>query len=94
MFEIMNLVEIIVLNRSVPTIKDCCNLGGYLTFFGGSMGKEYLKYKRYAHFDKKMSIKKAKRLLKCDDTIKKHGFFPFIHYSIESKKLETVNNKV
>lgn len=58
------------------------------------MGKEYLKYKRYAHFDKKMSIKKAKRLLKCDDTIKEHGFFPFIHYSIESKKLETVNNKV
>lgn len=58
------------------------------------MGKEYLKYKRYAHFDKKMSVKKAKRLLKCDDTIKEHGFFPFIHYSIESKKLETVNNKV
>lgn len=28
------LVEIIISDRSVPTNKDCCNPGGYLTFGG------------------------------------------------------------
>lgn len=57
------------------------------------MKKEYLKYKKYAHFDRRMSVKKAKAILKKEDTIKKHGFFPFIHYSKKYKKLEVVNNK-
>lgn len=54
----------------------------------------YLKYKKYAHFDKKMSINKAKQLLKNEETIKKHGFYPFIHFQIKSKKLEKINNKI
>lgn len=54
----------------------------------------YLKYKKYAHFDKKMSINKAKQLLKNEETIKKHGFYPFIHFKIKSKKLEKINNKI
>lgn len=58
------------------------------------MKKEYLKYKNYAHFDKKMSVKKAKQKLCNDDIIKNHGFFPFIHYTMKSKKLESVNGKI
>ncbi len=58
------------------------------------MVKEYLKYKKYPHFDKKMSVNKARKLLKNENVIKEHGFFPFIHYTIESKKLEKVHNKV
>lgn len=58
------------------------------------MTKEYLKYKKYAHFDKKMSIKKFKRLLLTDDIISKHGFFPFIHYQIKSKKLDKTKEKL
>ena len=87
------LVEIIISDRSVPTNKDCCNPGGYLTF-GGKMVKEYLKYKKYPHFDKRMSVNKARKLLKNENVIKEHGFFPFIHYTIESKKLEKVDNKI
>lgn len=58
------------------------------------MGKEYLKYKRYAHFDKRMSVKEAKKLLCNENIIKNHGFFPFVHYTIKSKKIENVNDKV
>lgn len=58
------------------------------------MEKEYLKYKKYPHFDKRMSVKKARKLLKNQNTIKEHGFFPFIHYTIKSKKLEIVNDKI
>lgn len=58
------------------------------------MVKEYLKYKNYPHFDKRMSINKAKRLLKNENMVKSHGFFPFIHYTIVSKKLESVSGKI
>lgn len=58
------------------------------------MEKEYLKYKNYAHFDKKMSVKKAKRILTNSDQIKKHGFFPFIHFTKKQKKIESINDKI
>lgn len=58
------------------------------------MKKEYLKFKKYPHFDKRMSVRKAKRLLSNENAIKNHGFFPFIHYTIKSKKLENVDGKV
>ena len=60
----------------------------------GDIMKEYLKYKKYAHFDKKMSISKAKKIINDEVNINNHGFFPFIHYSIKYKKLENVNGKV
>lgn len=58
------------------------------------MNKSYLKYKNYAHFDKRMSVSRAKRLLKDNKVIKDHGFFPFVHYTIISKRIEKFDNKI
>lgn len=49
--------------------------------------KKYLKYKSYAHFDKKMTISRVIVLLKnIDYLMSKHGFYPFIHYTMKSYK--------
>ncbi|MEG2610543.1 MAG: hypothetical protein RSA91_07800 [Bacilli bacterium] len=58
------------------------------------MEREFLKYKGYAHFDKRMSISKAKKLLANEETINKHGFFPFIHFQIKNKKIEMTETGV
>ena len=93
MYEMISFSIIIISDRSVPAVFDCCNQGGYLTF-GGYMQKKYLKYKNYAHFDKKMSVRKAKKMLQSKKSISEHGFFPFLHYTIKSKKLEYVGDKI
>ena len=70
-----------------PPIKIAAILVGIL-HFGENMERKYLKYKNYAHFDKRMSIKKAEKLFLDDETINKHGFFPFINFKIKSRKFE------
>lgn len=37
--------------------------------------------RRYAHFDEKVSLEKIWNYINQPDKVKKHGFYPFIHYS-------------
>lgn len=39
------------------------------------------KAKRYAHFDKRVSLKKILTYISEPDNISHHGFYPFIHYT-------------
>ncbi|WP_051541844.1 hypothetical protein [Clostridium lundense] len=61
--------------------------------------KEKNKYaKGYAHFDNKVSLKQIFKYISNPNNVKKHGFYPFIHYTqkfnkyrhgkIQSKKRE------
>lgn len=49
--------------------------------------KEKNKYARkYAHFDKKVSLERAWPYVSNPDKVKHHGFYPFIHYTQEFNK--------
>lgn len=52
------------------------------------------KYARnYAHFDKKVSLKNVFDYIKVPDNIKKHGFYPFIHYEKKIRKYVKENGE-
>lgn len=55
---------------------------------------DYLKEKRYAHFDKRLSKKKAINLLSDEGNISNHGFLPFIHYVKINRRIEKINEKI
>lgn len=44
------------------------------------------KYKKYAHFDDRVHWRYVYKLVENPDFIKHHGFYPFIHYIMESNK--------
>ena len=47
--------------------------------------------KGYAHFDKKVSLENVWDYINNPDNIKKHGFYPFIHYQQIFRKYRKVN---
>lgn len=55
------------------------------------MKKEVLKYKGYDHFDVKKNPNKYISKVQNPCWVKKHGFYPFIHYNIVFEKYIDVN---
>lgn len=54
--------------------------------------KERYKYKNYAHFDAKCYPRSLHKYISNKDNIVKHAFYPFIHYSLKTKKFNKKNN--
>ena len=46
------------------------------------MGNTYFKYRNYAHFDKRISIQDGRKLAKDPNYVAKHGFYPFLHFTL------------
>ena len=42
--------------------------------------------KRYAHFDKRVSLEKVWNYISVSENIIKHSFYPFIHYTQKFNK--------
>ena len=42
--------------------------------------KKNKEAKKYAHFDEKVSLNKVWNYISKPENIRKHGFYPFIHY--------------
>ena len=51
------------------------------------------KARKYAHFDEKVSLDNVWTYISNSDNIKKHGFYPFIHYEKVFNKFEKDNSK-
>ena len=53
------------------------------------------KARKYAHFDEKVSLDNVWTYISNSDNIKKHGFYPFIHYEkvFNKFKLEELKEK-
>ena len=49
------------------------------------------KARKYAHFDEKVSLDNVWTYISNSDNIKKHGFYPFIHYEKVFNKFEKDN---
>ena len=49
--------------------------------------------KRYAHFDHRLDINNAAEFIKNSDNVAKHGFYPFIHYTMRMKKYNKKTGK-
>jgi len=65
--------------------------GGYYAINGSNMDIEDWKKKNscvkgYSHFDKKVSLVQCWSYISNPDNIKRHSFYPFIHYSINNTK--------
>lgn len=50
--------------------------------------KDWYRSRSYLHFDLPLNIKKASKLVADSNLIAQHAFYPLIHYSIESVKIE------
>lgn len=51
------------------------------------------KARKYAHFDDKVSLEKVWNYISCPSNIKRHGFYPFIHYEKKFNKFKKENGK-
>ena len=49
--------------------------------------------KTYAHFDHRTDMNKAAEYIKNPDNVAKHGFYPFIHYTMRMTKFNKENGK-
>ena len=49
------------------------------------------KAKKYAHFDEKVSLDQVWNYIKDPENIKKHGFYPFIHYVKKFNKFKKID---
>lgn len=51
------------------------------------------KARKYAHFDDKVSLEKVWNYISSPSNIKRHGFYPFIHYEKKFNKFKKENGK-
>lgn len=49
--------------------------------------------KRYAHFDHRIDINRAAEFIKNPESVAKHGFYPFIHYTMKMNKYNKKSGK-
>ena len=49
--------------------------------------------RQYAHFDEKVSLNKVWKYISEEENIKKHGFYPFIHYEQKFNKYQKKDGK-
>lgn len=52
------------------------------------------KYKKYSHFDRKISYETCKRKIQDRDYVRKHAFYPFIHFTDKIIKYRKVNENL
>lgn len=50
-------------------------------------------YPRYTHFDRRISITKSFNYINSPYKVAHHGFYPFIHYTIENRKVKNGKKK-
>ena len=66
------------------TYKACLHLSGFFM-------EENMKYKKYYHFDKRITLEQANEYVKCLDS---HQYLPFIIYKKDKNKWDDEHNKV